>query len=84
MLLAASGSNNNIVLLNPGNATPGASVYFKGIENEPVKILEFEEFKKIKMTVDNNQNIVYNGKMLISEIGPIITDKNIEIGSIVS
>jgi hypothetical protein len=70
--------------LNPGNATPGASVYFKGIENEPVKILDFEEFKKIKMTVDKNQNIIYNGKILISEIGPIGTDKNIEIGSVVS
>jgi len=84
MLLAAGGGTDTIALLNPGEAKPGSVVFIEGIQKEPVRILEFEEFKQIKMTVDEKQQIKYKEKILQSEKGPIVTDKTVKEGANVS
>jgi hypothetical protein len=84
MLLAAGGGSDIVSLLDPGNAKPGSDVLIEGITKEPSSILEFEDFKLIKMTVNEKQQIKYKEKILHSEKGAIVTDKNVEKGAIVS
>ena len=84
MLLAADNGKGNVVLLNPGDAKPGKEVFVEGISKEPDKILEFEDFKKIKMYVGENNEVFYNQKNLKTEKGVIITDKKIDKGSKIS
>jgi len=81
MLLAAEDNTGIVSLLNPGDAKPGSEVYIKGISREPVSILEFEEFKKINMTIGEKQEAVYDGKKLMSEKGKIVTDKKVKKGA---
>jgi methionyl-tRNA synthetase len=80
MLLAAGGGTDTVVLLNPGDAKPGSAVFIEGIPKEPVNVLEFEDFKRIKMTVGDKQQVKYKEKILQSEKGPIVTDKTVEKG----
>jgi methionyl-tRNA synthetase len=84
MLLAAGGGTDIVSLLNPGNAKPGSIVFIEGISSKPLSILEFEDFKQIKMTVNEKQQIKYKEKILQGEKGVIVTDKNVEKGAIVS
>lgn len=84
MLLAASDDSGIVSLLNPGNASPGSDVKIEGIQKNPEKVLEFEDFKKIKMTIDENQKAVYEGKKLRSEKGDVISDKKVKKGSEIS
>lgn len=84
MLLAAGGGTDIVSLLNPGNAKPGSIVFIEGISRKPLSILEFEDFKQIKMTVNEKQQIKYKEKILQGEKGVIVTDKNVEKGAIVS
>lgn len=83
MLLAAQDKNGNVTLLNPGEAKPGSIVTIAGLPHRPSKIIEFDEFKQIKLIVDEKQNIVYQGKPLQTEKGVITTDKPVEKGAIV-
>ena len=84
MLLAATDDTGVVSLLNPGDANPGSEVIVEGIQKSPEKVLEFEDFKKIKMEIDENQNAIYNGKKLKSEKGYVVSDKNIKKGSSIS
>jgi methionyl-tRNA synthetase len=84
MLLAADNGKGNVVLLNPGDEKPGTEVSIEGIAREPAKILEFEDFKKIKMTVGENNEVLYNQKNLKTQKGKVVTDKPIEKGSKIS
>jgi len=81
MLLAADDGKGVCSLLNPGDSSPGSEVYIEGISKEPDKILEFEEFKKVNMIIDEKQKATYNGKPLKTEKGDIISDKIVEKGA---
>lgn len=83
MLLAAEDNTGVVSLLDPGDATPGSEVVVEGVTRNPVEVLEFEEFKKIKMTVDENQKIVYNNRVLKSEKGDVVSDKPVKKGALV-
>jgi methionyl-tRNA synthetase len=81
MLLAAEDNTGIVSLLNPGDASPGSEVFIEGIPREPTSILEFDEFKKINMTVGENQEAVYEGKSLMSEKGKVVSDKKVQKGA---
>jgi methionyl-tRNA synthetase len=80
MLLAAD-DGKVVSLLNPGDSKPGSKVSIKGISGEPAKILEFEEFKKVNMVIDEKQKATYKGKVLQAEKGDVISDKKIDKGA---
>jgi len=84
MLLAATDESGVVSLLNPGDASPGSEVTIEGIQKNPNKVLEFEDFKKIKMIIDEKQKAIYNGKNLKSEKGDVVSDKNVKEGSRIS
>jgi len=81
MLLAAEDSKGVCSLLNPGDSSPGSEVTVEGITREPVNMLEFEDFKKVNMSVDKNQKALYNGKILQAEKGDVKSDKTVEKGA---
>lgn len=81
MLLAAEDKEGNVVLLTPGDVKPGESITIEGIPSQPAKVLEFSDFQKISMTVDENQNIIYQGKPLRSSKGFVKTEKPISEGA---
>ncbi|UCF50717.1 MAG: methionine--tRNA ligase [Thermoplasmatales archaeon] len=81
MLLAADDGKGVCSLLNPGDSEPGSAVFIEGVEREPEKILEFEDFKKVNMMIDDKQKASYNGKILKTKKGDIISDKKIEKGA---
>ena len=84
MLLAATDSKGVCSLLNPGNSTPGSEILIKGISKQPVAELEFEDFKKVNMTIDENQKAIYNGKILQVEKEDVKSDKLVEKGAKIS
>ncbi len=81
MLLAAEDGKGTCSLLDPKDSTPGSDVKIENIPKKPEKIVDFDDFKQIKMKIDENQKAKYNGKNLKSEKGEIVTDKKIESGS---
>jgi methionyl-tRNA synthetase len=80
MLLAAE-DGNVVSLLNPGDANPGSEVVINGIKKDPANVLEFDDFKKVNMTVDENQKAIYNGKVLQGEKGEVVSDKTVKKGA---
>jgi methionyl-tRNA synthetase len=84
MLLAAQDSKGVCSLLDPGDSIPGSEIKIKGLSREPANILEFEDFKKVKMVIDDNQKATYNGKVLLSEKSEVKSDKIVEKGAIIS
>jgi len=81
MLLAAEDNTGVVSLLNPGNATPGSEVKVEGISKQPEEILEFDDFKKINMIIGDDLKAVYNGKVLKSEKGDVVSDKPVKKGA---
>ena len=81
MLLAAEDEKGTCSLLDPGKSSPGSEVIIEGIPREPVSVLEFEDFKKVNMMVGDGKKATYNGKVLKSEKGDVISDKTIEKGA---
>jgi len=81
MLLAAEDTKGVVSLLDPGDANPGSEVFIEGIPREPAGVLEFDDFKKVNMTIGKNREAIYGGKNLKSEKGKIISDKEIEKGA---
>ena len=81
MLLAAEDTKGVVSLLDPGDANPGSVVFIEGIPREPAGVLEFDDFKKVNMTIGKNREAIYGGKNLKSEKGKIISDKEIEKGA---
>ncbi len=81
MLLAAEDRNGRVVLLTPGDVKPGTPVTIEGIPSQPVKALEFSDFQKISMIVDEEQKITYRGKPLVTVAGPVTTDKPVSKGA---
>ncbi len=81
MLLAAEDDEGNVVLLDPGDANPGTEVFVEGISREPVKILEFDDFKSVSMKIGDNKEVVYNDMVLMSKAGKVVADKSIKKGA---
>jgi len=81
MLLAAEDGKGTCSLLNPGESNPGSEVVIEGIKKEAVNLLEFEDFKKVNMSIGEKQKAIYNGKVLQGEKGDITSDKNVEKGA---
>lgn len=81
MLLAAEDKKGVCSLLNPGESKPGTEVIIEGVKKQPISVLEFDEFKKINMTIDEHQKAIYNGKILRAEKGEVISDKPVEKGA---
>jgi len=81
MLLAAEDNQGVVSLLKPKNANSGAEIFIEGIPREPVDVLEFDEFKKITLTIGEKQQAQYNGKPLRSKEGTVISDKEVKIGA---
>lgn len=75
MLLAASDKEGVVSLINPKDAKPGSIVTVKDIPHMPSKILPFNEFMEVTLTVDDEQKVIYQDKKLRTEIGEITTDK---------
>ena len=84
MLLAATDSKGVCSLLNPGDSTPGSEIKVEGVKKEPEKLLEFEDFKKVIMTIDENQKAVYNGKVMKAEKADVKSDLTVEKGAKIS
>ena len=84
MLLAAEDTKGVCSLLDPGDSIPGSEIKIKGISKEPATVLEFEDFKKVKMVIDDNQKATYNGKVLLSEKSEVKSDKIVEKGAKIS
>jgi methionyl-tRNA synthetase len=84
MLLAATDSKGVCSLLDPGNSTPGSEVLIKGISKQDVAELEFEDFKKVDMIIDENQKAIYNGKIMQVEKFDVKSDKLVEKGAKIS
>jgi methionyl-tRNA synthetase len=81
MLLAAEDTKGVCSLLNPGDSKPGSEVHVEGIQKQPANILEFDDFKKVNMSIGDNQKAIYNGKILRSEKGDIKSDKEVIKGA---
>ena len=81
MLLAAEDDEGNVVLLNPGDANPGTGVFVEGVPREPVKILEFDDFKSVSMKIGDNKEVIYNDMVLMSKAGRVVADKSIKKGA---
>jgi methionyl-tRNA synthetase len=81
MLLAAEDNKGTCSLLNPGESSPGSEVTIEGINKEAATVLEFEDFKKVNMSIGEKQKAIYNGKVLQAEKGDITADKTIEKGA---
>ena len=84
MLLAATDAKGVCSLLNPGDSAPGSEITIKGIQRAPAKILEFEDFQKVEMTIDENQKAIYNSKILHAEKSEVKSDKIVEKGAKIS
>ena len=81
MLLAAENGKGTCSLLNPGESSSGSEVFVNGVPREPVSVLDFEDFKKVNMTIGEGQKAVYNGKVMKAEKGNVTSDKIIEKGA---
>jgi len=81
MLLAAEDDQGTCSLLDPKDASPGSEISVEGIPREPASVLEFEDFKNVIMTVENDQKITYNGKPLKSKKDVVKTDKKVGKGA---
>jgi len=84
MLLAAVDNVGVCALMDPKDATPGSEIYVDGIPREPASILEFDDFKKVSMTVDDDQHAIYSGKKLKSKNDTVVTNKKVKKGTIIS
>ena len=78
MLLAAEDAKGVVSLLNPGSAKPGTMVTVQGIHPAPVKVLPFDAFKQIELRVNEKQQATYQGNVLQTDQGPVVTDKPVE------
>ena len=81
MLLAAEDDEGTVSLLDPKDSTPGSDLFVDGIKKEPANILEFDEFKKLKLKIGKNQKAMYNDNILKCEKGDVKSDKNIKKGA---
>jgi len=84
MLLAATDKKGVCSLLNPGDADPGSEILVKDIKKEAVKLLEFDDFKKVNMIINEEQKAIYNNKTLQGQRGDVTSDKDVDKGAKIS
>jgi len=82
MLLAAV-DGKNISLLIADKSDPGHKVFVERFKEKAVKEISFEDFKKIKITTQDNK-AVFGGKVLRTESEEIKLDKKMKDGCAVS
>lgn len=78
MLLAAEDNENTVSLLKPGEANPGSTITIEEIERDPKDILDFDEFKKVNIIINENQEAIYKNKNLLTKKGKIVSDKKVK------
>ncbi|MFH1101656.1 MAG: methionine--tRNA ligase [Methanobacteriota archaeon] len=81
MLLAADDGQGIVSLLHIQNTEPGAEITVEGIPREPVPLVEFDEFKQITMTVNNQQHATYKGKLLKNKQNTVTAHKKVKEGA---
>jgi len=81
MLLAAEDKKGIVTLLDPDDAKPGSIVKIEGIPHMPEKILPFDQFLEVKLTVNNEGNVIYEDHKLQTETGLVTTDHPVEEGA---
>jgi len=84
MLLAASDDNGITSLLSIDTDNPGSEVFIEGMPREPANVLEFDDFKKVVLTVNEKLEATYQGKALQIKEGKIISDKDVKKGARIS
>jgi methionyl-tRNA synthetase len=83
MLLAAEDKKGTVTLLDPGDAKPGSVVKIKGISYMPEKILSFDQFMEVKLTLNEKSKVIYQDQELQTETGTITTDHPVEEGAVI-
>ncbi len=81
MLLAAEDNTGVVSLLNPGDATPGSEVTCADIPREPTPMLEFDDFLKVTMTINEKQQATYKGKPLKTKTNILRSDRPVKSGA---
>ncbi|RLF36539.1 MAG: methionine--tRNA ligase [Thermoplasmata archaeon] len=79
MLLAAD--DGKVVSLLIADAEPGEVAGIDGIDHIPKDVIDVEDFKKVKMVVDERGKVVYNGKALMVNGKPVRLDRKVEKGA---
>ena len=79
MLLAADDGKNVSLLLADGE--PGDIVRVEGVEPSPKDVVDIDEFRKIKISVDESGRIVYEGRTLMVKDRPVKLDRKVEKGA---
>ncbi len=78
MLLAADDGEPSLLVPND---EPGEKVVINGIEPSPAKVVEFKEFEKIGMKVNEKGLVEYKGKILMDGKGAVKPDRTVVEGS---
>ena len=78
MLLAADDGTPS--MLSPSDE-PGERVFMEGIEPEPADMVDFKEFEKIKMTVNDKGFVEYKEKILVDGKGAVKPDRAVAEGA---
>lgn len=81
MLLAAQDGTGVVSLLDAKSSPPGSEIFVEGIPREPVSILDFEAFKEITLTINNDQQATFEGKQLRSKTDIVTSDKPVQKGA---
>ena len=76
MMLAAEDEDGVVSFVDGGDMAPGCKVFVEGIKREPKEVVEFSDFKEIKLTVAADQSIMYNDSTLMGSAGPLKVDSN--------
>jgi len=76
MMLAAQDEDGVVSFVDGGDMAPGCKVFVEGIAREPKEIVEFSDFKEIKLIVSEDQSIIYNESQLMASAGPLRLDSN--------
>ena len=79
MLLAADDGKNVSLLLADGE--PGDIVRVEGVEHSPKDVVDIDEFRKIKISVDENGRVVYEDRILMVKDRPVKLDRKVEKGA---
>ena len=76
MMLAAQDEDGVVSFVDGGDMAPGCKVFVEGIVREPKEVVEFSDFKEIKLIVSEDQSIMYNDLLLMASAGPLKVDPN--------
>ncbi len=81
MILAAEDKETISLLVAPKSKL-NDPVFIEGTESKPIKEVSFEDWQKIKFTIEDN-NVIFDGKQLKTSKENIKTDRKVANGSLV-